>query len=115
MNEPGYDQLAGRAALLLGLAAAAIAATGSWMFLDLQHGAELGWRVPSLRAGSLVGSVVVGLLFQYATPVLGVGALFLGISARSSRSGTIGIVAAAAALLVYVLFVYTCYSTVMAP
>jgi p-aminobenzoyl-glutamate transporter AbgT len=111
---PAYDQVAGRAALLLGLAAAAIAGLGAWMFFDAGDGVELSWRASSMRAAPLMGSVVAALLFQFAIPVLSVGALFLGLSARGSRTATIGIMAAAAALVIYVLFVYTCYQTVMA-
>lgn len=115
MADPTYDQTAGRAALLLGLAAAAIAGLGAWMFFDWQGGVALGWPVPSMRPGSLIGPVVVGLLFQYAIPILGVGALLLGLSARSAWTGRIGILSATAALLIYGAFVLTCYRTILDP
>ena len=110
-----YDQAAGRAALLLGLAAAALAGLGVWMFFDWQGGVALGWPVPSMRPGSLIGPVVVGLLFQYAIPLLGVGAVLLGLSARGTWTGRIGILSATAALLIYAVFVFTCYRMIMDP
>jgi hypothetical protein len=113
--DASYDQTAGRAALLLGLAAAAIAGLGAWTFFNWQGGVTLGWPVPSMRPGSLIGPVVVALLFQYAIPVLGVGALLVGLSARSAWTGRIGILSASAALLIYAVFVFTCYRTIMDP
>jgi hypothetical protein len=108
------DPVAGRAALLLGVAAAVIAGLGAWMFIDFSDGAELSWRASSIRPGPLVGWVLVGLVFKFAIPLLSVGALFLGLSVRGSRTGKIAIISAAAALLVYAIFVYTCYQSITA-
>jgi hypothetical protein len=110
-----YDQTAGRAALLLGLTAVVVAGLGARMFLAWQGRLTIGWPVPSMRPGSLIVPVVVGLLFQYAIPILAVGALLLGLPARGTWTGRIGILSASAALLIYAAFVLTCYQTIMDP
>ena len=100
-------RLSGHVSLLLGLVTLSIA-TG---FAYVNH--DFTWPKGSFATSTLilVGHAVMGLLFQFATPVLCAATFFFGVPARRFSSARWGMAAAALSLGLYANFVAVCYRT----
>ena len=104
-------KLHGHLAFFSGLSAALIGGAYFHLFVHFQTGLTFTWpAISALQSWeSLIGSVVLALLFQWGLPPLCASAFFFGVGARRLWTARIGMAAAAFSLVLYALFIWALY------
>ncbi len=88
--------------------ACALSITGLWYWLSWDE----GLTVPPLPGGDMLdfrelfGMALLGIIFQFGTPVLNVPAWVLGLKARSHWAAKVGIAMAGISLAMYASYIY---------
>jgi len=114
MNEPNAPSsslsgdtglIGARLALTAGVTAVALAVAYARL-----NGGFHGLSPAVGSGGQLLGTVIVGIVFQFGTPFLCLAAFYFGLPVKRLWPARIGMVLAAAALASYMVFVKACYS-----